>query len=230
MSAAELIARSSAQAASAIATPADVLALFGAFVGVALVVSSSFVKTMLPLRWLAVGSNVGFLVYSVLHPAPVIVLLHATLLPINVWRAIEMVRLTRRVTAASADGDLSGVWLKPYMSRTELKAGSVLFRKGDRAEHLYFLVSGQIEFVEIGELMQAGRMFGEIAFFAPDRRRTLTARCAADCSLLSIDESTFRQLYFQQPAFGFQIVSLVAGRLLADRVRMQSQMAGVAPR
>ena len=229
MSAAELIARAASQATAAFSTPMDMLALLAAVIGIALVVASSFVKTMIPLRWLAVGSNVGFLVYGTVHPTPLIVVLHGVLLPINVWRAIEMVRLTRRVTAAAADGDLSGVWLKPYMARAQLKAGAVLFRKGDLARHLYFLVAGEMEFVEIGEVMASGRMFGEIAFFAPDKRRTLTARCRSDCTVLSIDESTFRQLYFQDPAFGFQVVSLVAGRLLADRRRAEERVAKSPP-
>ena len=219
MSLADLMDKMAAQLAAAFATPMDALGIGAALVGVALVVTSSFVKTMIPLRWLAVGSNVGFLVYCAVHPSIIVLLLHGTLLPINVWRAVEMARLTRRVRAAAAAGDLSGVWLKPYMKSARMRAGDVLFRMGDPAEHLYLLADGQIEFVEIGEVMDAGRMFGEIAFFAPDRRRTLTARCRTDCTVLSIDESTFMQLYFQNPAFGFQVVSLVAGRLIADRQR-----------
>ena len=136
-----------------------------------------------------------------------------------------MVRLTRRVRAAAATGDLSGVWLKPYMRRQRLKTGDVLFRKGDTADHLYFLVEGHIEFVEIGEVMDAGSLFGEIAFFAPDKRRTLTACCTTDCSVLRIDEATFQQLYFQNPAFGFQVVTLIAGRLMADRTRLEHKLA-----
>src|ERR1700704_2688217 len=106
MSASELLA-------SAFSGPANVLALLAAIGGVALIVTSSFVKTMIPLRWLAVGSNVAFLAYAVVHPTLIIVLLNAALLPINVWRAVEMVRLTRRVRAAAAAADASGVWLKP---------------------------------------------------------------------------------------------------------------------
>jgi CRP-like cAMP-binding protein len=136
-----------------------------------------------------------------------------------------MVRLTRRVRAAAEAGDLSGVWLKPYMRRKRLKAGEVLFRKGDAADHLYFLAEGGIEFVEIGQTMEPGALFGEIAFFAPDKRRTLTARCTVDSTVLRIDEATFRQLYFQNPAFGFQVVTLVAGRLIADRGRLEQQLA-----
>jgi CRP/FNR family cyclic AMP-dependent transcriptional regulator len=221
----EYVAFVAANLSSALATPIGIFAVCSAVVAAALVLVSSFVKTMIPLRCLAVGGNLGFLVYGAIHPSVVMMLLHGALLPVNIYRAIEMVRLTRRVRAAAAEGDLSGVWLKPYMRRKRLKAGDVLFRKGDAADHLYFLVEGRIEFVEIGEGMEAGRLFGEIAFFAPDKRRTLTARCTTDCLVLRIDEATFQQLYFQNPAFGFQVVTLVAGRLMADRKRLEHQLA-----
>ena len=214
---------------SSLATPAGIVAACSAAGAGALVVVSSFVKTMIPLRCLAVGGNLGFLLYGALHPSLIMMLLHGALLPINIWRTAEMVRLTRRVTAAAAENDLSGVWLRPYMRSARMKAGRVLFRKGDAARHLYFLASGQIEFVEIGEMMEAGRLFGEIAFFAPDKRRTLTARCATDCTVLRIDETTFKQLYFQNPAFGFQVVNLVTSRLIADRQRLESVVEASRP-
>jgi CRP/FNR family transcriptional regulator, cyclic AMP receptor protein len=221
----ELIAYASAGISEGLATPLGIFALCSAAVAAALVIVSSFVKTMIPLRCLAVGGNLGFFVYGALHPSVVMMLLHGALLPVNIYRALEMIRLTRRVRAAAAAGDLSGVWLKPYMRRRRLKAGDVLFRKGDAADHLYFLAEGRIEFVEIGEVMDAGSLFGEIAFFAPDKRRTLTARCTTDCTVLRIDEATFQQLYFQNPAFGFQVVTLVAGRLIADRNRLEDRLA-----
>ena len=98
---------------SQITSPTSLFALCSAACAVVLVMVSSFVKTMIPLRYLAVGGNLGFLVYGVLHPSPIMALLHGALLPINVYRAKEMVKLTRRVTAAAEADDLSGVWLKP---------------------------------------------------------------------------------------------------------------------
>ena len=72
-------------------------------------------------------------------------------------------------------------------------------------------------------------MFGEIAFFAPDRRRTSTARCVTPSTVFSIDEATFKQLYFQNPDFGLEIVRLIAGRLSADVRELQAKaLAGNA--
>jgi phosphotransferase system glucose/maltose/N-acetylglucosamine-specific IIC component len=214
---------------SALATPAGIVALCSAAVAGALVIVSSFVKTMIPLRYLAVGGNLGFLIYGALHPSLILVLLHGALLPINIFRAAEMVRLTRRVRVAAASNDLSGVWLRPYMRRRRLKKDAVLFRKGDAATHLYFLAEGRIEFVEIQETMEPGRLFGEIGFFAPDKCRTLTARCTTNCTVLQMDETTFKTLYFQNPAFGFEVVTLVARRLLADRHRLEERLATATP-
>ena len=53
---------------SALSSPTELLAIFSVIVAGVLQISSSFVKTMVPLRWLAVLSNLGFLVYGVLHP------------------------------------------------------------------------------------------------------------------------------------------------------------------
>jgi CRP-like cAMP-binding protein len=179
---------------------------------------------MVPLRGLAVCSNIGFLAYGVLSPAPVMAMLHATLLPLNAVRFSEMLRLTRRVRIAASSADTSGIWLRPYMKQTKLKAGTVLFAKGDTADHLYFLASGRIELVEIGTVMEPGRVFGEIAFFSAKRERTLTARCVEDCLVLSVNQQTVTELYYQNPAFGFELITLVTNRLSADIDRHVAQI------
>ena len=207
------------------AHPMELLALLSAAVAGLLVVVSAFVKTMIPLRWLAVGSNLGFIVYGLLNHSALMVALHAVLLPVNLWRVAQMVRLTRRVSASALDRQQLQVWLRPYMRSQRLKAGATLFRQGDEADRLYLLAEGQIEIPELGRCLNAGEMFGEIAFFAPDRLRSASARCVGDCLVLSIDEVTFKQLYFQNPDFGLQIVRLIAGRLSEDVQRLQQGRA-----
>lgn len=207
-----------------LADPWQWLALTAAALAAALIVVSAFVKTIIPLRWLAVASNVGFVIYGWVHPSPLILALHGILLPVNLWRVLEMQRLTRRVRQANVADTKSGLWLQPHMRRRRLAAGTVLFRKGDAVDRLYMLAEGQMELVESGRMLPPGRMFGEIAFFAPDRRRTATARCTTACTVLSIDETSFKQLFFQNPEFGFEIVRLIAGRLSEDVHRLQDEL------
>lgn len=207
-------------------SPVEIMAMIAVVVGGAFVLTAGLVKTMIPLRWLAIGSNLGFVCYGALHPSFPMLILHLLLLPLNIFRLNEMMQLTRRVNAVEQSGDLSGTWLRPYMRSKTYADGSLVFRKGERGDRLYLLAEGQIEFVEIGTHLAPGQIFGEIAFFAPDRQRRLSARCKGKCIILSIDESTMRQLYHQNPEFGFQLISLVAGRLSADVQRLTSQLQG----
>jgi CRP/FNR family cyclic AMP-dependent transcriptional regulator len=217
-----MLAEASRYADAALASPTEMLAVAAVVVASGFVLVSTFVKTMIPLRWLAIGSNIGFVAYGAIHPS--YPMMHAALLPINIYRLAEMIRLTRRVRQVTTEGRLSAVWLKPYMRAKKLKAGTILFRKDDHGDRFYMLAEGLIELVEINGQIVPGEMFGEIAFFSPDRRRLLTARCAEDCTVLSIDETTVKQLFYQNPSFGFKLVELVASRLSADARRANDQL------
>jgi len=208
-------------------SPQQIVAYLCAGLGVGLVIVGAFVRTMMPLRWLAVGSNVGLAVFGALHPSPITLVIAVLLLPINIYRAAEVTRLTRRVTRAEVSADLAGLWLKPYMKARRLKAGQTLFSKGDQADRLFLLAKGQMELADIGQSLEAGRIFGEIALFSPSRARTHTVRCVTDCTVLEIHETTVKQLYYQNPAFGFHLIALLAGRLSADIGRGQAGNAAL---
>jgi CRP/FNR family transcriptional regulator, cyclic AMP receptor protein len=203
------------------ADPMQWVAVAAGVAGGGLVIASSLARTILPLRWLAAASNVGFIVYGLVHPAPLVFGLHLALLPINLWRAVEMQRLTRRVLAAQAGQGLQ-VWLQPYMKRRRLRDGEVLFREGDPADRLYVVAEGALEFLPGGKRIGPGEMVGEISFFSPQGRRTGTLRAAGPATLLSMDEVAMRHLFHENPAFGFEIVRLVAARLSSDVARWRA--------
>ncbi|MDO9073105.1 MAG: cyclic nucleotide-binding domain-containing protein [Rubrivivax sp.] len=225
----DMLAALADRLAVALTQPQELLALASAAVAGLLVIVSAFVRTMIPLRWLAVGSNIGFIVYGLVHPSLLMVALHAVLLPVNLWRVRQMVQLTRRVTSSTADPKQMEIWLRPYMRSRNYRTGQRIFKRDAVADRLYFLASGRIELPEIGRQLDAGQMFGEIAFFTPDRRRSSSARCLTPCTVLSIDEATFRQLVYQNPDFGLHVVRLIAGRLSEDRQRLRvAEAAGSA--
>lgn len=211
------------------ADPVQWVAVAAGLLGGGLVIASSLARTILPLRWLAAGSNLGFIAYGLVHPAPLVLLLHLALLPINLWRAVEMRRLTRRVQAAQA-GMSPQVWLQPYMKRRRLRDGDVLFREGDAADRLYVVAEGELEFLPGGKRIGPGEMVGEISFFSPDGRRTGTLRAAGPATLLSMDAVAFRQLFHENPAFGFEVVRLVTARLSGDVARWRAEAEARGPR
>ena len=206
-----------------VSQPEQLLALASAGVAALLVIVSTFVRTMIPLRWLAVASNVGFIIYGLSYPAPLMVALHAVLLPVNLWRVWQMIQLTQRVARSAADPRQMEIWLRPYMRSKQFKAGAQIFANGELASRMYYLASGEVRLPEVDRTLHAGAMFGEIAFFAPDRRRSSSAHCVTDCVLLSIDEDTFKQLVYQNPDFGLEVVRLIAGRLTGDIRRLQAE-------
>jgi len=62
------------------------------FAGAALIIAAYAMKTIGPLRLCAVCSNVLMLVYAVLEGLGPVLLLHCTLLPMNLWRLAALRR------------------------------------------------------------------------------------------------------------------------------------------
>jgi CRP/FNR family cyclic AMP-dependent transcriptional regulator len=113
------------------------------FVAAGLVIATLSMRTMVPLRIVGIASNCAFVTYGILFGSVPTVVLHTILLPLNIYRLREMLNLVKQVKVA-AQGDMSMDWLKPFMSKRSIKAGDILFQKGDEADHVYFVVSGRL--------------------------------------------------------------------------------------
>lgn len=68
----------------------------GSFVGLSLIIAASFARTMVRLRTFTVLSNVCLLTTAVAAPNPVSIILFLILLPLNGWRLIEILQLTKK--------------------------------------------------------------------------------------------------------------------------------------
>ena len=112
------------------------------FVAGVLYIASHYMKTMVPLRLCEIASNALFVVYGALYPSWPTLALYGILVPLNSLRLYEMLQLIKKVRTAS-HGDLSMDWLKPFMHKHSYKQGEVLFRKGDHAEEMFYIVSGR---------------------------------------------------------------------------------------
>jgi CRP-like cAMP-binding protein len=139
-------------------------------------------------------------------------ILNTILLPINALRFFQMRRLIRQVNSA-ANGDLSMEWIKPFSTKKHFTAGTVLFRKGDPADELLFLMSGRFRVVEPDIEMSAGSIIGELGLLEPGRNRTATVECVESGETLAIAYDDVMQLYFQNPTFGFYFLQLSTARL-----------------
>jgi CRP/FNR family transcriptional regulator, cyclic AMP receptor protein len=191
----------------------------------ALLVFCTFaMRTMLPLRWTAVASNVAFLGYAVPLGLWPIVILHGLLLPLNIMRLIQIKRMLARLRAASAQD----IDMRQFMARLQLRehpAGAVLFRKGDAADCAYYIDSGDVEIPERNVRMGAGQFFGEIGVFSPSRVRTGSAVCVSAVTLYRIDESDLVAAFYQSPALAFSLVRMIVHRMGENLAQAESALA-----
>jgi CRP-like cAMP-binding protein len=199
------------------------LANFLGLIGGLCYVASLYLRTMVPLRIVAIVSNFFFLAYGLLAKQLPTIVLYLVLLPINIVRLVQMQQLIKRARAAS-QGDLSMEWIKPFMRKSSHKKGAVLFRKGDIAHEMFYTVSGRYLVTELGVELPPGKLMGELGFLAPDNRRTATVECLEDGEVLRLDYDTLRELYFQNPEFGFYFLRLTSERLLQNIARLEREL------
>jgi len=185
----------------------------------ATVLATFCMSTMIPLRILALGSNVLFCAYGYFDHLYPVLLLHATLFPINLLRLVQFQRLVHDVREAHS-GDLPIQSLLPYMTERTVAAGETLVRKGDKADKLFFLVEGELEVVDVGKMLEPGAVFGEIGVFARNQERTATIVCHTDCRVYELTESKAKQLFFQDKSFGYAVMQLIINRLLENNQRL----------
>jgi CRP/FNR family cyclic AMP-dependent transcriptional regulator len=189
----------------------------------ALGVAMLMMRTMIPLRIAGILHNVVSIVFGALVGIYPTLVQHAVLLPLNSYRLHEMRKLVRSVKEAVA-GDHSMDWIKPFTTKRNVKAGKVIFRKGDVADRMFFVVSGKFLVRELGITLGNSAIVGELAFLAPDRKRTQTLECIEKGEVLEIDYEKLEELYFQNPAFGFYFLQLTSARLFDNIGRLQSEL------
>jgi hypothetical protein len=171
-----------------------------------------YVRTIIPLRVAAIVANALAIVYSGNHGTYPTVLLNAVLLPLNLIRLRDMWRLVHEVEVAVAS-DLNVEWLRPFMRPKIFAAGDLMIRKGDVANEAFYITSGEVELVEAGRTAGPGTLLGEIGLFTPGNRRTMSIRCNTEVHAAVITYDQFKQLYFQNPQFGFALLRLIVARL-----------------
>jgi CRP/FNR family transcriptional regulator, cyclic AMP receptor protein len=198
------------------------LIVIAAWVAAILVFSSFFMKTMIPLRIVAITSNVAFVTYALLgfkygifgRVYPILVL-HSSLLPLNVLRLRQIKRMIDAVNAAGRSETFE--YLIPYMRNEMHPKGETLFSKGDAADKLYVIEEGSVFFPELRKRLSDGAVFGEVGLFAPQSVRSLSAVCDDDCQLYTITKNKVLELYYQNPRFGFFLIRMVSALVQEDK-------------
>jgi predicted ATPase/DNA-binding XRE family transcriptional regulator len=159
------------------------------------------------------------------HDEPVAPPEHGIVYLLSVLQPSDVRKTAKSSNALPARGhtvDPLTDWLASFKTRRSYRAGEVIFRKGDAADELLYILSGVVSLNEID--VQAGRheLLGEIAFFSPRKQRTATATCSTDVSVQAIDRRDMLDLYEQNAAFRLHVIAVVTSRLIEDLERLRN--------
>jgi hypothetical protein len=201
-------------------TMANVL---GALGGLCYVASISM-RTIIPLRMAGIASAFFFLCSGILSRSFAAIFLYAMLLPLNSFRLYQLIELIKKVRAA-ASGDLSLDWLEPFMTTRRYKKGDIVFRKGELADEMFLAAKGRYRVSELDLELQPGHIFGEMGLLTSGFQRTQSVECIESGHLLTITYDEVRELYFENPEFGFYFLRLVGERLLQNLKRAEDMLA-----
>lgn len=183
------------------------------FAASALVFMTFCMRTLLPLRLLAILSNLAFIAYGFGAELVPILVLHLLLLPMNIWRTAQQFRTRRKMREVLLkDPSLDDFF--PFMTIEDVPDDTIIFNIGDAADRLYFVVKGEVRIEEFGRSVAKGEIFGEIGCFASDRTRTATARALKSVKLGWIDRETIMRVYRENPDFALFLTRLMVTRLV----------------
>jgi len=118
-----------------------------------------------------------------------------------------------------------------FSERISVKQGQFIFREGEKADKLHFLLSGSLalrvnltsrpESVTVSYISVPYQSFGWSGVVAP-YHYTSSAECDEDSELLIIPAEPFIQLMEEYPEAGFKVMKRIA-EIIADRLRNSRQ-------
>jgi Cyclic nucleotide-binding domain len=188
------------------------------------VVATTTMRTMIPLRVFAILTNIVLIATAIPSHNYLVILVQSVVLVLNSYRLHQMLQLVRDVKK-SVNSDLSLEWLKPFMTERKCISGEVLFYKDEKAEDMFYIVSGRFKLVESGIELPVGAIVGEFGMLSPSNARTQTLECVEAGVVLSVSYSKVEELYVQNPAFGFYFLRLASARLFENIDKLEKRLA-----
>src|SRR6201990_2093234 len=196
----------------------------GAVFASVFVVATTTMRTMIPLRVFGILTNLVLIATAIPGRNYPVILVQLVVLGLNSYRLHQMLQLVRDVKR-SVSSNLSMEWLKPFMTERKCAAGEVLFYKDEKADSMFYIVSGRYRLVESGIEFPVGAIVGELGMLSPSNMRTQTLECVEGGVVLSVSYSKVEELYVQNPAFGFYFLRLASARLFQNLDAAEKRLA-----
>ncbi|MFN4017743.1 MAG: cyclic nucleotide-binding domain-containing protein [Reyranella sp.] len=199
--------------------------IFG-YIASVLVFATFYMRTMLPLRIVAVASNLAFITYAAIDGLTPILILHSALLPLNLLRLMQIRELGAQVELASSH-EFSAAAILPFMRKRVVRANEVLFTAGDLAEELFYVLEGEVFVPEVQQTVGPGAFFGEIALFSASGRRTATAVARTNGVVMALSKKAVLAALLQSPQLGIHLLRIITARMLQNAGLRDETMVAV---
>src|ERR1700753_2197935 len=188
------------------------------------VVATTTMRTMIPLRIFGILTNLVLIATAIPGHNYLVIVVQALVLVLNSYRLHQMLQLVRDVKK-SVNSDLSMEWLKPFMTERKCADGEILFYKDEKAEEMLYIVSGRFKLIESGIELPVGAIVGELGMLSPSNVRTQSLECIESGVILSVSLRKVRDIYVQNPEFGFFFLRLASARLFQNLAKAEQRLA-----
>ncbi len=105
-----------------------------------------------------------------------------------------------------------------------LAAGEILFSKGDAAQEIHILRSGELQILDgnrVFETVGPGGIVGEMALI-DGGLRSATVRASAPSEVVALDQRRFLFMVQQAPYFALRVMRVMSARLRSMNVQATS--------
>ena len=151
--------------------------------------------------------------------------------PDEVWREVQADLLWAGTPTSSILDGLSAAAIRTLTTKgftLSVVGGTLVTRAGYAEREMYIVLAGALEVVgpDGGRLnvLGPGDLFGELAFFRGEGRRTASVRAATDCQLLVLRRHFLAELGRSDPDVAMQLLINLGG-ILAERLVHAEQRA-----
>jgi predicted acylesterase/phospholipase RssA/CRP-like cAMP-binding protein len=117
--------------------------------------------------------------------------------------------------------------LSAQMSEVHVRAGGWIMRRGEAADSMFVVRSGQVEVIDEGppealiRVHRRGDVIGELAMLSASTR-SASVRARRDAELLELGRAAFEALIEEAPSFALAVTRTLAERLASSRTPAQA--------
>jgi phosphoserine phosphatase RsbU/P len=116
----------------------------------------------------------------------------------------------------SCPASLSCQWPISLMTHESYKKGDMLFKKGDKAEKMFYIKKGCIRLIEINKIIGQDQVIGEMGVFSPFKERTASALCEDDLEVYTMGRDEVLKFFSEDPAVAFNLMQISIKRFIEN--------------